>query len=366
MGRILIVPFFIPHAGCPFTCVFCNQWQISGREEEDKPEQVAPQVMEYIRMAKEKPERVETAFFGGSFTGLAPKQQEQWLGAAYDLKRKGHIDGIRLSTRPDYISGDILERLHRYGVTAVELGVQSLDDGVLRESRRGYTADTVFEATRLIRTYQFELVYQLMLGLPGDTPEKAWQTALRTVRAAPDGVRIYPALILKGSALARWYEEGEYRPWSLEQAVEAGAGWLALFSAHGIKVIRMGLQAAENLCPEHDLIGGPYHPAYGELVESRLMLKQLQAVLDNLDHGGKEVVISFNPRDCSKVTGQKKYNMREITGKYGLGRVVLEPDEKIAGNDLVIKAGTITVGLPRKEFLEKYRISVGDHPKGII
>jgi len=246
----IIIPFFIPHAGCPFTCVFCNQWEISGAGELARPEEIGPRVRSYLAAYKRESSRCEVAFYGGSFTGIARQLQDELLQAAYALNQEGLIQGIRLSTRPDYISHEIVQNLVAYGVTTVELGVQSLVDEILRQSCRGHTSQDIVEATQIIRQYPLELIYLLMLGLPGDSREHAIFTARSAVQLAPDGVRIYPTLVMQGTTLENWYRQGSYQPWSLEEAVDVGAKWLGLFSAHQINVIRQGLQASENLSTE--------------------------------------------------------------------------------------------------------------------
>lgn len=365
MERPLIIPFFLPHAGCPFTCVFCNQWQISGQTEEAHLGEIEAKVHDYLdtyfKKKKRLPQQVEVAFFGGSFTGLPARVQVEWLCNAARVKEKGLINGIRLSTRPDYINDVTLKRLFSYGVTTIELGIQSLVDEVLEKSRRGYTYAEVIKATRAIRAYPFSLVYQLMIGLPGDNREYARLTVIRTVQAHPDFVRIYPAVILKGTTLEGWYRQGLYTPWTLFQAVETGAEWLGIFSLYGIPVIRMGLQSSENLTSQQELVAGPYDPAYGELVESRLMFLQITSLLnkafpvsDKMD--SRDLTIRFNPRDHSKVTGQRKTNLQQLKRVWNLDNVVLLPDAGLAENDLVIEIGCERLFLSRQEFLEKYRI----------
>lgn len=362
MGKLLVVPFFIQHEGCPFTCAFCNQWKITGAQG-SKPEDVAVNVLEYIKASKRQLSGVEVAFFGGSFTGLAKWQQVKWLEQAAALRKEGYITGIRLSTRPDYITDDILRLLQDYGVTTIELGVQSLVDEVLTKSRRGHLSRDVFKATQLIRRYPFSLVYQLMLGLPGDNEHSALLTARGTVAAKPDGVRIYPAVVLKDTLLAQWYLSGEYQPWSLEAAVSTAAKWFAIFSLYQIPVIRMGLQAVDSLLEENELVAGPYHPAFGELVESRLMLEQTLDLLKKAQErqGGQKQVgaaLYFNPADCSKVVGHKRNNILTIKKlKPGL-RLELRADEAVASNDLALKTPDSWIKLTRQEFLKKYRINL--------
>jgi histone acetyltransferase (RNA polymerase elongator complex component) len=358
MKKPLIIPFFIPHAGCPFTCVYCNQWEISGKRDVLKPEEIDRCVEEYLQRTRLWPGRyVELAFYGGSFTAIAPEKQEAFLAAAAAQKEKGRIMGIRLSTRPDYINQEILERLLSYGVTTIELGVQSLVDEVLQKTYRGHTVDDVTQATRLIRKYPLQLGYQLMLGLPGDSFSAVRLTGERTVKADPDFVRIYPTLVLQGTTLAKWYAEGKYTPWSLAKAVEAASYWRGLFALYRIPVIRIGLQAAENLTPEKDLVAGPYHPAFGELVENRLMLAQIISVFKQLGVGAGDLLnIAFHPRARSKVVGQKKANLAFLREAYGLERINLKPKKELGEDDLEISTAIKTVMLKRQDFLKKYRI----------
>lgn len=357
MDNPLIIPFFIPHAGCPFTCAFCNQYEITGRDKIITPEEIAPQVENYLKHAKNSSRRVEIAFYGGSFTGLPIDFQVKLLTVAAQIKKNGDIQGIRLSTRPDYISNEILQMLQVYGVTTIELGVQSLSDEILANSQRGHTVDDTMLATKLIRQYPFELVYQLMLGLPGDNPVSALKTAEKTVQARPDYTRIYPTLVLKGTQLAQWYLQGEFKPWSLEQTIEVAAQWLGIFSLYQIPVIRLGLQATENLTYEKDLLAGPYHPAFGELVKSSLMYQQAIFLLEKeRDRLTAQITLLFNPRDYSLITGQKRHNISKLKLQFGLTDIILEPAETMKRNDLAVKMGGTVRMISRQEFLEIYRI----------
>ncbi len=366
MSRILVIPFFIPHAGCPFTCVFCNQWGISGETELAQPEGIEEKVREYLRTDAKAAQRIETAFFGGSFTGLPEEVQERWLAAAQDLIKKRLITGIRLSTRPDYINEKNLLMLYTYGVTTIELGVQSLVDEVLIESKRGYTSEAVVKATELIKRYPFDLVFQLMLGLPGDNRETAFVTAQRTIGLKPDSVRIYPTVVIKNTLLEKWHKEGSYQPWTLEQAIGTGAEWLGLFSFYKIPVIRMGLQATESLTPEQELVAGPYHPAFGELVESALMLQHMLSLLsvlspaDNAEPAWQELMIYFHPLDYSKVVGQKRTNIEYLKKRFSIGSIRLCPDDQLGRGDLRIKTDSQDLSKTRQEYLQKYRIKEWD------
>jgi len=356
MVRTLVVPFFIPHAGCPFNCIFCDQRQISGISQPLSPKSVAAVVNKHLQTYKKAPSKVEVAFFGGSFTGLPREEQQQWLEAASELKRAGTINGIRLSTRPDLIDEPEVQLLKRYGVTSVELGVQSLDDEVLEKSRRGHTASDTYRAAEILRASGFEIVFQLMLGLPGDDAGTAIKTAVETVRSRPDGVRIYPALVLKGTMLASWYENGLYRPWTLEAAVEMGSVWFILFSRFGIKVLRMGLQASECLAPGKGLLAGPYHPAYGELVESRVFFKQISEIIARAGWLQGQAVLEVNPKDLSKLVGHRKENLHRLQERFPCLEIRLSGAPGLEPGDLVLTVGGMRLCLARKEFLEKYRI----------
>lgn len=358
MNNPLIIPFFIPHAGCPFTCVFCNQWEISGADEVVRPEEIGSFVEEYLKRARRWPDRhVEIAFYGGSFTALPAERQVAYLQAAVEQKTKGLIAGIRLSTRPDFINDEIVERLLAYGVTTVELGVQSLVDEVLQQTCRGHSAQDAFNALRVLRKYPLTVGYQLMLGLPGDSPALARLTLEKTVQVAPDFVRIYPALVLKGTTLAKWYREKKYQPWSLEMAVQTAAEWLGTFSFYKIPVIRLGLQSVENFTEDRDLLAGPYHPAFGELVESFLFLQQIEMGMEQLaQQEGEFLSIFVHPKAQSKLIGQKKRNLIFLRQKYRFAGIKVIPQTELAENDIILKTSFQAIWLKRQEFLKKYRI----------
>jgi histone acetyltransferase (RNA polymerase elongator complex component) len=359
VGKTLIIPFFIPHGGCPFTCVFCNQWEISGQSEELKPEAFSRRVQSFLATAQVTEDtRIEAAFFGGSFTGLPVEVQLKWLKEGLNAIQKGEIAGLRLSTRPDYIDDGILRMLCAHGVTTIELGVQSLVNEVLLETRRGHTYEDILRATEIIRKYPVQLGYQLMLGLPGDKEEYIFLTARRAVEARPDFIRIYPTVVLKDTLLAQWYEQGVYHPLSLSEAVTYAAHWLATFSLYDIPVIRIGLQAAENLSLAGDLLAGPYHPAFGELVESYLMREQILYFLQKINFREQELILYINPRDYSKVVGQKRCNIGFFKQHLNIEEIKVVPDPAIPNEDIgiLLSSSSHPLILARQEFLEKYRI----------
>ncbi len=259
----LIIPVFIPFGGCPHKCVFCDQRGITGQSGMPGLEDVSSRIREYLSTWKGAGRR-EVAFYGGSFTGLPSAAQEEYLGAAKVFVDAGDIDGLRISTRPDYIDAEIIERLLRFKVEVVELGAQSLNNEVLALSGRGHDAESVEAAVGLLKEAGIEVGIQLMPGLPGDTAGRVIETTRAAVALAPAFVRIYPTLVIKDTALAELYDAGRYAPWSLADMVELLKEVNRIFEQAGIKIIRMGLHSSKEL--EQSLIDGPYHPDLRGLV----------------------------------------------------------------------------------------------------
>ena len=262
-ARESIIPVFVPHLGCPHNCVFCNQNRISGQLEPATPQTVIDEIENAAAFLPKGGKR-QLAFYGGSFTAIPAAEQEALLGAAKTYLDRGEINAIRLSTRPDAIDETVLERLHRYGVETVELGAQSMDAQVLRRSARGHTAEDVEHASKLIKASGFRLILQMMTGLPGDTAEKDIETARKIIALEPDGVRIYPTVIVRDTALYDMWRAGKYREHTVEDAVSVCAQLVPLFEAAGIPIIRLGLNPTDDLSGG-DAAGGAYHPALGEL-----------------------------------------------------------------------------------------------------
>ncbi len=305
-----VIPFFIAHQGCPHQCVFCNQHAISGAASgEVTAGQVATEIDEKLAWPRRVERPVQVAFYGGSFTGLPLPYQEELLGAVAPYLSAGLVQGIRISTRPDFISPAIVDHLTAFGVKLVELGVQSLDDGVLGVSGRGHTAADVAEAFTVLKVGKMQVGGQLMVGLPGDTRRTALQSARRLAALGPDLVRLYPTLVMKGSPLAASFAKGLFQPWSLELCTAVCSLMKDIFDRQGITVARMGLQSGASL--EGDLLAGPYHPAFGELVLSRqyykMVRKRLSAV--NKEVAGRTVTLRLAERDRSLFVGMNKENM---------------------------------------------------------
>ncbi len=259
--------FFIPHAGCPHRCSFCDQHSISGTPRPPEPKEVAKSCEQAFDQWRQQGIEGEIAFFGGSFTAIPIEEMEAYLQAAAPFLRRERSPfwGIRVSTRPDALEENRLRLLQKYGVTAVELGAQSMCDELLALNQRGHTAAQVEAGAKALREHGFALGLQMMTGLPGSTPERDWETARRLAALCPATMRIYPALALENTLMGRWYAQGSYRPPGLEETAELCAGLLDFFEQQGIRVIRLGLHPGREL--EQKLVGGPYHPAFRELCE---------------------------------------------------------------------------------------------------
>lgn len=333
MARESIIPVFVPHLGCPHDCVFCNQRRISGQTEPATAQTVKNAIENAAALTPPGTKR-QLAFYGGSFTAIPAHEQEALLGAAAPYLADGTIAEIRLSTRPDAIDKAVLARLERYGVQTVELGAQSLDDEVLRFSGRGHTAADVERASRLIRSAGFKLILQMMTGLPHDTPEKSIATAQRIIGLEPDGVRIYPTVIVRDTALYDMWRDGRYREHTVEDAVSVCARLTELFEAADIPIIRMGLNPTDELSGGA-AAGGAYHPALGELVRSRLMLEKAQRLLDGVC-AGNAVVLGVEPSDISKMTGQHRCNISALTEWFGLRSLKVKPANVNKGEIIVL------------------------------
>ena len=314
-ARTRIIPVFVPHLGCPRDCVFCNQRKISGS--------LMPATAETVRTALEmglsklsENSNTQLAFYGGSFTAIPVEKQNALLDAALPFLRAGRLSSLRLSTRPDAIDEETLLRLRDYGVQTIELGAQSMCDAVLGASNRGHRAEDTEKAAILIRDFGFTLILQMMTGLPGDTPERALQTAERLLALRPDGVRIYPTVVIADTPLAELWKAGRYQEHSVEEAVALCARLLPLFEAANVPVIRLGLNPTDELSGG-EALAGAYHPAFGELVRSRLLLERAKALFSEADRGG-EALLLVHPSDISPMVGQKRGDLLALKAAFSL------------------------------------------------
>ncbi len=328
-----IIPFFISHQGCPHQCVFCNQHAITGNQQWLTANRVAEGIRECLAWPRDEKRQVQVAFYGGSFTGIDLQRQQELLGAVQPFLQSGVVQTIRISTRPDYVDRQRAYFLRDQGVGIVELGIQSFDTKVLKLCRRGHSPEQVDEAFCHLRRAGLSVGGQLMVGLPGESRGGVVSGARRLVALMPDMVRIYPTLVLKGSPLADLYAKGEYRPLKLYDAVALCCRLKSIFSGEQIPVIRMGLQPSDSL--EKDIVDGPYHPAFGELVLARRYFNRVRPYLSSLqrNRGNNRLRLLICPADQSLFMGQKKCSVQRLTS-LGL----------LEGIDIVCQPG-----LPRME-----------------
>lgn len=326
------ISIFVPHVGCPCKCSFCNQHSIASVH--DLPDakyvkNICAKAMKEI--PEEQRKSTEIAFFGGSFTAMERGYMESLLDTASAYVGGDGFSGIRISTRPDCIDEKILNLLKSYGVTAIELGVQSLNDNVLELNNRGHTANDAETACGLIRSNGFSLGLQMMIGMYGDSKDSLYQTVEKIVRLNPDTLRIYPVAVLKNTELEKLYRQGKYRPVELEQAVDICADLLDIFERNNIKIIRLGLHSETEMLS--DIVAGVYHPAFRELCESKRLLRRVKQLLSA--ETGKNFEIYVNPANISKMVGQKRININELNN-YGY-QVQVKPDDRLMKNEIEVK-----------------------------
>ena len=328
-ARESVIPVFVPHLGCPNDCVFCDQRRISGA--------ASPATAEDVRRAVEAAAASpannwggrQLAFYGGSFTAIPAWQQEELLGAAQPYLADGTLSSLRLSTRPDAIDGEVLARLRRCGVRTVELGAQSMSDRVLALSGRGHTAEDVARAAKAMKAGGFRLILQMMTGLPGADDESDVQTARDIAALRPDGVRVYPTVIVRGTPLFDLWRAGRYREHTVEDAVRVCARILPVFETAGIPVIRLGLNPTEELSGGQ-AAGGAYHPALGELVRARIMRSRAEELLAGAEPGAR-AVLYVEPRLMSQAVGQHGENRAWLKERFGLKELKILPREGVKG-----------------------------------
>lgn len=328
------VAIFVPHNGCPHQCSFCSQKNITGQIGQPSPEDVHRAAQTALQDLGAHAAEAEIAFFGGSFTAIERGYMRSLLEAANAYLGESGFSGIRVSTRPDAVPEEMLFMLKEYGVTAIELGAQSMDDGVLRKNGRGHTAHDVEDASRRIRRHGFSLGLQMMTGLYGSTPELDYRTAERLASLCPDSVRIYPTVVMKDTGLGRLYESGDYRPLSLEETIPLCARLLDLFAEKGILVIRLGLHDTPEL--RRSVLAGAWHPALRELCESARFLARAKSLIREQQIPKGEVILNVHPKNLSKMIGQKRANINALQELGWQVRVLPAPELPAQGVHVII------------------------------
>lgn len=330
--RHYIIPIFISHVGCPHQCVFCNQDRIARTlQKEVTAEEVEDTIKEYLTTIDKNKATVEVSFFGGTFTAIPVNKQKELLRVAKEYKEKGLINKIRMSTRPDAINSYILNYLKEYKVDIIELGVQSLDNEILRLSGRGHSAEDVEKSSKLIKEFGFTLGHQIMPGLPGDNFEMDIETAKKSIEMKPDICRIYPSLVIKDTPMEEMYYRGSYKPYTLEEAVEISKNLYKLYKEANVNIIRIGLQPTDTITLGKDVISGPFHPAFRELVEGSLICDKIQ----NSVSPEEDIIIEINSKDLSKLYANKKVYFNKLK-ENNKGSITVKTNDKIARDNINI------------------------------
>lgn len=337
-NKPFVIPIFLPHAGCPHRCVFCNQSLISGASSKISAIQVRAAVESFLKYKSARRGIVQIAFFGGNFLGIDTDGIKCLLTEAGAFVKAGRVNSIRFSTRPDTIDRPRLDLIKNFPVSTVELGVQSMDDRVLVNTKRGHTGADTQKAVQRLREFNYEIGVQLMVGLPGDDHGRLLASARQVAELKPDFIRIYPTVVVADSPLARLYKVGRYTPLSLKDAVTQVKELYRFFRRKNIQIIRMGLQATDDLQKGSTILAGPYHPSFGHLVYSEIFLDRAMSAISSANPKANAVALHVHPRSVSKMRGLKNGNIKKLRGKFGLQAIEIIADDSLKEDQLKVNA----------------------------
>ncbi len=331
-----IIPFFIPRQGCRHRCAFCDQYAVTGNRDRFSVKRFHQVIGQWLGFKRKKNVSAQIAFYGGNFLGLDKKTLEEILRVTQPYVQKGDIVGIRFSTRPDTITGQNMELIKKYPVIAIEIGVQSLNDGILNKCRRGHSAADSMEAIRRVKKNGIPAGVQLMTGLPGDSGSDSIQNVRRLLPLKPDMARIYPTLVLKNTRLAAWWKEGSFRPLDIRTSVDIVKEMYLLFKKNHIPVIRMGLQSSAELDNPDTVLAGPYHPAFGHLVHSKIFYDLAVDELEKKNRLPDTLCLTVHPKSISKMRGLKNQNIKMLKEKYDLVKIRIRTDDKMPVDEIQV------------------------------
>ncbi len=324
------IPIFIPELACPFQCLYCNQQKISGQQHLPSDEEITTTIEKYLETIPEG-SAVQLAYFGGNFSGISLEEQEHYLKLVKPYIENGSISGIRISTRPDYINEEILSLLKKYKVVSIELGAQSMKEEVLKQSKRGHTAFDTKTASRLIINHGIELGLQMMIGLPGDTLNRSLYTAKRIIELGAANTRIYPTLVIKDTALEKMYNDNMYKPLELEEAIRWSKELFQLFEKSNVKVLKLGLHPSDGLVSGEDLVAGPFHRSFRELVLTEIWAD----ILSNIQNGkSRSVEISIPQGEINYAIGYRAKNKKELEKNFKVVR--FREDKSLINRNFII------------------------------
>ncbi len=332
MKHKYVIPVFVSNSEYSNDSIFYNSKTTNKQENNITKKEAEKIIEEYLKSIKDDDAEIEIAFFGGSFTAIEEEKQNELLELAYQYIKENKVKSIRISTRPDYINKKILKRLKKYKVKTIELAVQTANDFILKKVGKEYTLEDIRKASKLIRKYRFTLGHQMMVGLPESTRKDEINTAKELIKLKPKMVRIYPVLIKKGTELEKEYEQERYKPLSIVQAVETCKELVRMFSDKKIDIIRVGFQDTDKIeyikNKNNEIIAGPYHPAFRQLVESSLWYDSIVEKIKKLNVKVKEVEVTINPIDTNNVIGYKKENIKKLKQTYDVD-LRINPDKKV-------------------------------------
>ncbi len=309
--RHYTIPIFVPDLACPNRCVFCNQQKISGTLCQPSDIEIHEIITERLFTIPAGSE-VEIGFFGGNFTGIPLNEQEHLLLLVQPYLKQGRVSAIRLSTRPDYIDQQRLDLLKAYDVRTIELGAQSLDEEVLKLTGRGHTVEDVRKASQMILDNGFSLGLQMMIGLPGDTTEKSEHTAREIIRLGATSARIYPTLVIRDTELETLYLEGKYIPLTIEEAVAWAKEIVLIFENAGVSIIRLGLHPSEGLLQGRNLVGGPFHVSFAELVHTEIWNDLLRPLMESASEKDIRIAVAEGQVNAAVGYGGKNRDMLKM------------------------------------------------------
>ncbi len=330
-GKPLIIPIFIPHFGCPHQCAFCNQSIITNQKSSLPTENTIHGIVDQYLKYQGKRRVVEVAFFGGNFLGLPHDRIIKLLDIIQPLVKNEKVDGIRFSTRPDTITPTTIALVAPYEIRAIELGVQSMNDEVLKASKRGHTSFDTIQAIKLLKQIEVRIGVQIMIGLASDNERTLLNSTQSIADLSPDFARIYPLLVLEGSQYASWYREDLYHPLGLDQSIELAAQMVTIFDKANVDVIRLGLQASEMMEDPKQVIAGPWHPAFGHLVFSKILFDKTCAKIEYYikKNNELEIILCCHSKTESQLRGNKNENYKKMIEKYSLINRELHLDDSI-------------------------------------
>lgn len=356
MSKINIIPVFVPHYGCPNDCIFCNQVKITNKNYIEDLTKTRLDIEEYLTFFSNKKNETQIAFYGGSFTGLEKSVMIEYLKIANEFIEKKLVDSIRLSTRPDYINDEILKTLKEYNVKTIELGVQSLNEEVLRLNNRGHNSKVVYEASGKIKEYGFQLGLQQMVGLYKDSYERSLYTAKEFVKINPDFVRIYPTLVIKDTELEYIYRLGKYNPLSLEEAIEYIKPIYMMYYVNKINIIRIGLQPTENINIDGDVVAGPFHAAFKQMLLQNLyeeIVSEKISELKNKNH----IKIYTNNKELSYIVGNNGINKKRYIEKFNIKKINFNSSNV---KNIIIKSENECIEIELNKIFREYLADLGE------